>query len=64
MEYTGLNIVEVYDLDIIEFQLYYRDGYIHKLNQTERGREYLEKCFTLTLTKADNAKLREKFGKG
>jgi len=40
-----------------------RDAYIYKLNQTQKGQEYLEKCWILEQTEPDRKKLRERFGK-
>lgn len=58
-EYTGLNFNEIAELDIVEYCLYRREGYIAKLRQTESGRDYLEKCWYLEQTKADKSALRK-----
>jgi hypothetical protein len=63
-EYTGINILAVENLDLFEYCLYLRDGYIYKLNQTEKGREYLDKCYSIEQTAPDRNALRNKFGKG
>ena len=60
-EYTGLNFNEVIQLDCITFKLLAKDALVDKLGQTEEGREYLENCWILTLTKPDRKKLREKY---
>lgn len=39
-----------------------RDGLIHMLNQTQAGREYLDKCWILEQTEPDRKALREKYG--
>ena len=36
-EYTGLNFHEVSQLDYVQYLVWRRDAYIHKLNQTEEG---------------------------
>lgn len=40
VEYTGLNIREIGEMDIDEYLYYFRDAFIHSMNQTEEGRKY------------------------
>lgn len=61
-KYTGLNIIEILDLDIDVYLYYLRQAYIHYLNQTEEGRDYLKECYFFVQTKPDRKALREKFG--
>ena len=63
MEYTGLNVNEIEELEYIDYLQYRRDAFIHAINQTEEGREYLENAHTLTQTEPDRQRLRELFGK-
>lgn len=49
-------------MDIITYLQLRRDAYIHGLQQTEKGREYLENAWRLEQTKPERKKLREKFG--
>ena len=63
-KYTGLNLMEIQDLDLDVYLYYLRQAYIHYLNQSEEGREYLEKCFIFVQTKPDRAALRRNFGAG
>ena len=63
IKYTGLNLLEIYDLDIDVYLHYLREAYIHYLNQTESGRDYLKECYFFVQTKPDRESLREKFGK-
>nr|DAS20913.1 MAG TPA: hypothetical protein [Caudoviricetes sp.] len=63
-EYTGLNVNEIEELEYIDYLQYKRDAFIHSLNQTEEGREYLENAKTLAQTEPDRKALRELFGKG
>jgi hypothetical protein len=63
IDYTKLNILEISELNIVEYWQYLRDSYIHQLNQTEEGRKYLENCWIMTQTKPDKKALREQFGK-
>lgn len=62
-EYTGLSVNEIEELEYIDYLQYRRDAFIHMLNQTEEGREYLENAKTLTQTEPDRKRLRELFGK-
>lgn len=48
-------------MDIVEYWQYYRDGYVHRLNQTGPGREYLEQCWVMEQTQPDRETLRAKF---
>ena len=62
-EYTGLNFHQVGELDYGTYLLWLRDAYIHGLNLTEEGRQYLDDCYRMEQTKPDRAKLRRKVGK-
>lgn len=62
-EYTGLSFNEVGRLNYLEYLTYRRDAYIHKLNQTEAGQEYLDNAWRMEQTQPDRAALRKKFGK-
>lgn len=61
--YTGLNILEVEELDYIEYLRYRRDSFIYFLSQTEKGQEYLDNAYCLEQTEPDRKSLREHFGK-
>lgn len=60
--YTGLNFNEVGQLDYGTFLLWRRDAFIHALNSTEAGREYLDNAWRMEQTEPDRAKLRRRFG--
>ena len=45
VEYTGLNIREIGEMEMDEYLYYFRDAFIHSMNQTKEGREYLENAF-------------------
>lgn len=62
-QYTGLNILQVEELDYIDYLMYRRDAFIYRLSQTEEGEEYLNNAWRLEQTKPDRERLREKFGK-
>ncbi len=62
-QYTGLNILEVEELDYIDYLTFRRDAFIYKMSKTDKGEEYLNNAYRLEQTKPDREKLREKFGK-
>lgn len=59
-EYTGLNFLQVRQLDFIKYLTWLRDAYIHSLNQTEAGREYLDNAYRMEQTAPDRSALRKK----
>jgi len=61
-EYSGLNMLEVEDLDVVIYLGYRRDAFIYKLSQTEKGREYLNNAYRLEQTAPDRKSLRDQFG--
>lgn len=62
-EYTGLNFLEVGRLSYLQYLVWLRDAFIHMLNRTEAGQEYLDTAWRMEQTKPDRAALREKLGK-
>lgn len=62
-EYSGLSLYEVREMDYLLYLTLRRDAFIHKMNQTEKGREYLDNAWRMTQTKPDRSALRRKFGK-
>ena len=62
-EYTGLNFLEVSRLPYLQFLIWRRDAFIHRLSQTEAGREYLDNAWRMEQTTPDRARLRKKLGK-
>lgn len=63
-QYTGLSFSEIARLGYIEYLTYRRDAYIHMLEQTEAGQEYLENAWRLTQEEPDRPALRKHFKKG
>lgn len=51
-------------LNYLEFLTYRRDAFIHKLNQTDAGKEYLDNAWRMEQTEPDRQALRKKFKKG
>ena len=62
-QYTGLNILEVEELDYIDYLTFRRDTFIYKMSKTDKGEEYLNNAWRLEQTKPEREKLREKFRK-
>lgn len=62
-EYTGITLMEVENLDLVEFLSYFRDARIYNLSQTEDGQEYLENAWRIKQTAPDRKALRKKHGK-
>ena len=56
-------MLQVEELDYIDYLIYRRDAFIHKLSQTEKGEEYLDNAWRLEQTEPDRGALRSKFGK-
>ena len=62
-QYTGLTIIEIEDLDYIDYLRYRRDAFISRLSQSEKGLEYLDNAYRIEQTEPDRKNLREQFGK-
>ena len=56
-------MLEVEELNYIDYLIYRRDAFIYKMSRTEKGEEYLNKAWNLEQTKPDRKALRSKFGK-
>jgi hypothetical protein len=50
-------------LTVFEFWLLLRDAVIYNCQQTEEGRDYLERCWAAEQTEPDRKMLRQYFGK-
>lgn len=62
-DYLNISLYDVEDMDYYDYLLIRRDAIITKLRQTEKGQEYLDNAYRLTLTEPDRDKLRARFGK-
>lgn len=62
-DYTGMSFPEVRALDYVEYLTYRRDAFIHRLNQTEHGQEYLDNAWRMEQTEPDRESLRRKLRK-
>lgn len=66
-DYLRVPVLEVGDLDYLDYLRYRRDAFIHRLSETEAGREYLANAFRLeqtSMSRSDRTRLRELFGPG
>ena len=57
-------MLQVEELDYLDYLIYRRDAFIYLMGQTEKGEKYLNKAWNLEQTKPDREGLRKKFGKG
>ena len=62
-EYTGLTLVEVREMEYIQYLILRRDAYIYMLSRTEAGQEYLDNAWRREQTEPDRAGLRAKLGR-
>ena len=62
-EYTGLNMLQVEELNYLDYLIYRRDAFIHKMSQSEEGEKYLNNAWRLEQVEPDRDTLRKKFGK-
>lgn len=63
-EYAGLSLLQVAELDFLQYLVWRRDAFIYSLSRTEAGQEYLDNAWRMEQVTPDRAKLREQFGKG
>ena len=62
-QYVGVSMLEVEELNYLDYLRYRRDAFIYRMSQTEKGQEYLDNAYRLEQTKPDKEALRNKFGK-
>lgn len=62
-DYTGLNFLEVLQLNYIKYLTWRRDAFIWWLSRTEKGQDYLDNAWRMEQTEPDRKALRKKFGK-
>ena len=51
------------ELNFIQYLIWRRDAFIHKLSQTEEGQKYLDNAWRMEQTEPDRVKLRKKLGR-
>ena len=59
-EYTGLNFLQIGELNFLQYLQWRRDAFIRKMEQTEAGREYLDNAYRMEQTDMDRVSLRKK----
>ena len=62
-EYTGLTLVEVRQLEYVQYLIWRRDAYIYMLSRTEAGQEYLDNAWRMEQTEPDRPSLRKKLNR-
>lgn len=62
IDYCKISMLEVADLDLVEYLCYLHDAKIYQLSQTEQGREYLQNAWRIKQTAPDRAALKNKYG--
>ena len=62
-DYARMSLPEVRELNYIQYLVWRRDAFIHKLSQTEEGQEYLDNAWRMEQTAPDRARLRKKLGR-
>ncbi len=62
-DYAGISIFEVQNLDVFSYWFLLREAVIFACQQTEGGRDYLERCWAAEQTEPDRKMLRQYFGK-
>ena len=63
-KYCNISILDVEELDLVEYLFYFREAVIYNCMQTEDGREYLKNAFRLEQTEPERDKLRNKYKSG
>ena len=61
MQYGNLSYEQALNLPTDVFLLMAKNHYVDELQQTEAGREYLEKCKRLRITEIDEQALRSRY---
>lgn len=62
-EYTGLTFFEIAELDYVQYLVWLRDAFIHRMSRTEEGQKYLDNAWRMEQTEPDRAALRKKLRK-
>ena len=56
-------MLQVRELEYIQYLVWRRDAYIYMLGRTEAGQEYLDNAWRMEQTQPARAALREKLGR-
>lgn len=60
-EYLQISMLDINELDIIEYYFFLREAFIYNCMQTDEGREYLTNAYRLEQTSPDKENLRKNF---
>ena len=60
--YLNIPLLDVEELDVIEYRFFLREAFIYNCSQTEEGIEYLRNAKRLEETEPERDKLRAKYG--
>lgn len=58
-DYSGVPLDKVLDLPYSQFRLYLRDAWLSNMNMSEDGKKFLETCWRIRQTKADENAIKE-----
>lgn len=61
-DYSNMNFLEVLALDIFTYWSWLHDAVVWNCEKSEDGRDYLEKCWTVSQTEPDRPALRKFLG--
>ena len=56
-------MLQIEELNIIDYLVYKRDAFINRMSRTEEGVKYLKNAYRLEQTTPDRDNLRKKFGR-
>jgi len=62
-DYTGLNFLQIGELNFLQYLQWRRDAFIRKMEQSEAGMEYLDNAWRMEQTEMDREGLRKKLKK-
>lgn len=62
-DYAGISMLQVRNLDYIQYLIWRRDAYIQWLSGSQEGQEYLDNAWRMEQTEPDRARLRAKLRK-
>lgn len=61
-KYLNIPLLEVEELNVVEYRFFLREAFIYNCSQTEEGIEYLRNAKRLEETEPERDKLRAKYG--
>lgn len=61
-DYAGISLLDVYELPYFDYLILRRDAFISEYRKSEKGQEWLDNAWRMTITTMDVEKVREAFG--